>query len=133
MIKPHPGYYFCLLPSLHFEGLAVAMQTLKTGSKLQSCTCKHNRPIQPIRPQRHVQLPHRLHKVLTRAQPDGKDPKQQQPEQPQEQPEKPSGTLSNRYEKMVEELQKAGLTPAKAKVSEVACVSSCDITPCCPT
>lgn len=43
-------------------------------------------------------------------------PEDKEPEQPDKPEEQVSGTLSNRYSKMVEELQKAGLTPAKAKV-----------------
>lgn len=98
---------------------------MKTGGVVQGCTCRHTRSIQLIRPQRPAELLHRPSRLLTRAQPDGKDPEQQQPEQKQEQPEKGAGTLSTRYAKMVEELQKAGLTPAKAKVCDnTACVSN---------
>jgi hypothetical protein len=123
-IKHHPAYPLPASPFLHFEGLAVAMHTLKTGGVVQGFTCRHTRSIQlAIRPQRPAQLVHRPSRLVTRAQPDGKEPEQQQPEQKQEQPVKGAGTLSNRYEKMVEELQKAGLTPAKAKVCDTACVS----------
>jgi hypothetical protein len=105
------------------------MHTLKTGGVVQGFACRHTKSIQLTRPHRPAQLLHRPNRLLTKAEPDGKDPQQQQPEQKQEQPEK-VGTLSNRYAKMVEELQKAGLTPAKAKVCDTACVSKAgDITP----
>jgi hypothetical protein len=52
------------------------------------------------------------------ATPDG-DKNQQQEQGEDKKPDRGSGTLSNRFEKMLEELQKAGLTPAKAKVCGV--------------
>lgn len=80
--------------------------------------CKHSRAL--LRPQPpSLVLRHRLQQLLRvpRAQPEGDD-------EPQQDEEKKEGTLSNRYKKMVEELQKAGLTPAKAKVGP-GCVCVC--------
>jgi hypothetical protein len=56
------------------------------------------------------------------ATPDG-DKNEQQEQGEDKKPDRGSGTLSNRFEKMLEELQKAGLTPAKAKVCGVGATS----------
>jgi hypothetical protein len=89
------------------------MHALKAGSSLRSCAGTQIRSIalpRHYRVQRHsdlVRLP-----IAVQANPDD----DKQPQQEEQQQDKGPGTLSNRYAKMVEELQKAGLTPAKAKV-----------------
>lgn len=88
------------------------MYALKAGSRpCQGCTRLNTRSQFIPRPQQHLVQLHSSRVATRKAGPEGKEP--EQPDKPEDQV---SGTLSNRYAKMVEELQKAGLTPAKAKV-----------------
>lgn len=97
------------------------MHTLKAGSSLKSCASTQNRYLALPRLHHRVQLRSDLVRLPTAVQ---ASPDDKQPQQDEQQQDKGPGTLSNRYAKMLEELQKAGLTPAKAKVCGL-----CD-TPC---